>query len=287
MVRADIALYEAKQQGSGAVSWHGQESSRLTWVGKIRDAIADDRVVLYSQPIVDLSTDEVWSEELLVRLMDEDGDVIPPAAFLPTAERFGLIGEIDRLVVRRGLDLARSGRRVSINLSGRSINDEEILRLVDGATRDGLDPDKLIFEVTETAAVANMDEARLFAERLQRIGCRLALDDFGTGLSSLSYLKHIPAQVLKIDMEFVHGVAASTMDQYLVRTIVGLAKRLGQVTVAEGVEDDATLSTLRRFGVDHAQGYHLGRPAPIDSRHPREVTEEVRRSLQATAPSGC
>ena len=283
VVRADIALYEAKERDSGAVSWHGQESSRLTWVGKIRDAIEDDRLILYSQPIIDLETDKVWSEELLVRLMDENGDIVPPAAFLPTAERFGLIHEIDRLVVKRALELARSGRRLSVNLSARSISDDEILRMVGEAVDGGVDPDQLVFEITETAAVANMDDARMFAERLQRIGCRLALDDFGTGLSSLSYLKHIPAQILKIDMEFVHGVAGSSMDQYLVHTIVGLAKRLGQKTVAEGVEDAATLTTLRRFGVDLAQGYHLGKPAPIDLRRPREVTDDVRATLQATA----
>ncbi len=286
VVRADIALYDAKQQGGGAVAWRGQKSERLTWVGKVRDAIRDDRLVLYAQPILDLHNDSIDSEELLVRLVEENGEVIPPAAFLPTAERFGLMQDIDRLVVRRALELARSGRRLAINLSARSIDDDEIVRMLEEAVKDGVDPEQLTLEITETAAVGNLDHASRFAERLERIGCRLALDDFGTGLSSLSYLKYIPAQVLKIDMEFVQGVAGSSLDQYLVRTIVGLAKRLGQVTVAEGVEDAATLTTLRSFGVDFAQGYYLGRPAPIDAQHAPEVTADVRKTLAVTGGDG-
>ncbi len=287
VVRADIALYDAKQQGSGAVAWRGQKSERLTWVGKVRDAIRSDRLVLYAQPIVDLSSDSIHSEELLVRLVEKNGEVIPPGAFLPTAERFGLMQDVDRFVVRRALELARSGRHLAINLSGRSIDDDEIVRMIEAAVRKEVDPGHLTFEITETAAVSNLEEARRFAERLERIGCRLALDDFGTGLSSLSYLKHIPAQVLKIDMEFVQGIAGSSLDQYLVRTIVGLAKRLGQVTVAEGVEDAATLTTLRRLGVDFAQGYYLGRPAPIDAEHVPEFTAEVRKTLALTGGSDC
>ncbi len=287
VVRADIALYEAKQQGGGAVAWQGQRSERLTWVDKVREAIESDRLVLYAQPILDLRKDTIDSEELLVRLIEEDGDVIPPAAFLPTAERFGLMQDVDRLVVRRALELARSGRRLAINLSGRSIDDDEIVGMIEEAVQDGVDPGNLTFEITETAAVSNMEHARRFAERLERIGCRLALDDFGTGLSSLSYLKHIPAQVLKIDIEFVQGIVGSSLDQYLVRTIVGIAKRLGQVTVAEGVEDAATLTMLRRFGVDFAQGYYLGRPAPIDTRHAPEVTADVRKTLALTAGTDC
>ena len=159
--------------------------------------------------------------------------------------------------------------------------------MLEAAVKEEVDPGHLTLEITETAAVGNLEEARRFAERLQRIGCRLALDDFGTGLSSLSYLKHIPAQVLKIDMEFVQGIAGSSLDQYLVRTIVGLAKRLGQVTVAEGVEDAATLTTLRRFGVDFAQGYYLGRPAPIDTEQAPEVTADVRKTLALTGGSDC
>jgi diguanylate cyclase (GGDEF)-like protein/PAS domain S-box-containing protein len=287
VVRADIALYDAKQQGSGAVAWLGQKSERLTWVDKVREAIETDRLVLYAQPIVDLRNDSIDSEELLVRLVEENGEIIPPAAFLPTAERFGLMQEIDRLVVRRALELARSGRRLAINLSGRSIDDDEIVAMLEKAVDDGVDPSQLTIEITETVAVGNLDHARRFSERLGRIGCKLALDDFGTGLSSLSYLKHIPAQVLKIDMEFVQGVAGSSMDQYLVRTIVGLAKRLGQVTVAEGVEDAATLTALRRFGVDFAQGYYLGKPAPIDTRHAPEVTDDVRKTLALTGGTDC
>jgi diguanylate cyclase (GGDEF)-like protein/PAS domain S-box-containing protein len=284
VVRADIALYEAKQ-GAGAVAWHGQKSARLTWVGEIREAIEEDRLILYSQPILNLVTDSLEGEELLVRLVDREGNVIPPDGFLPIAERFGLIQDIDRLVVRRAMELARSGRKLAVNLSAHSIGDHEIIRLIADAADSGVDPNNLTFEITETAAVSNLEEARRFAERLARIGCGLALDDFGTGLSSLGYLKHIPAQVLKIDIEFVHGVAKSSIDQYMVETIVGIARRLGQVTVAEGVEDAATLTTLRRFKVDYAQGYYIGRPAAIVDGEARELTSDVIEALAASTPS--
>jgi diguanylate cyclase (GGDEF)-like protein/PAS domain S-box-containing protein len=284
VVRADIALYQAKQ-GAGAVAWHGQKSGRLTWVTEIRDALDEDRLILYSQPILNLGTDSLEGEELLVRLVDRSGDVIPPAGFLPIAERFGLIQDIDRLVVKHALELARSGRKLAVNLSAHSIDDDEIFRMIAEAAGSGVDPRLLTFEITETAAVSNLEEARRFAEHLQRIGCALALDDFGTGLSSLGYLKHIPAQVLKIDIEFVHGVASSSIDQYMVQTIVGIAKRLGQVTVAEGVENAATLTTLRRFGVDYAQGYYIGRPVAVANGEVHELTTDVREALAASTPS--
>lgn len=281
-IAADIALYDAKEAGHGGISvYRGQKGMKLTWVERIRAALREDRLVLYAQPMVDLHSGEVEREELLVRMIDTDGKEIPPMSFLPTAERFGLIGDIDRFAVNRAIDLAQDGRVVAVNISGPSLTDRGLIERVAAAIRDGLDPRLLSFELTETAGVANIEAARRFAGYLENLGCDLALDDFGTGLSSLGYLKHIPIQTLKIDTEFIQGMADSTFDRYLVQTIVGLARRLGQKTVAEGVEDEATLSLVRMFGVDYAQGYLLGAPAPIEPGGPPPVAPAVRTTLAA------
>ncbi len=265
-IAADIALYDAKDAGHGGICvYRGQKGMKLTWVERIRDALSEDRLVLHAQPIVDLRSGEVAREELLVRMIDRDGSEIPPLSFLPTAERFGLIGEIDRFAVGRAIELARQGRAVAVNISGPALTDRVLIDRVAEAIRAGLDPKLLSFELTETTGVANIEAVRRFAGYLEGLGCDLALDDFGTGLSSLRYLKHLPIQTLKIDREFIGGMTESAFDCYLVQTIVALAKRLGQKTVAEGVEDGATLSLVREFGVDYAQGYLLGAPARIDS----------------------
>jgi diguanylate cyclase (GGDEF)-like protein/PAS domain S-box-containing protein len=266
LVAADIALYEAKEGGRDRVAtFTGQQGQRLTWVGRVRGAIEAERLVLHSQPIVNLATGETVGEELLVRMVDETGEIVMPSAFLPTAERFGLIRDIDRWVVSRALELIAVGRRVSVNLSARSVSDPELTsRVEQGLRRAGADPALLVFEITETAAAADMEDVRAFAERVQRLGCGLALDDFGTGFGSFIYLKHLPVSELKIDMEFVRHVSHSRADRRLVESIVMIAQALGVRTVAEGVEDEATLGLLRKYGVDYAQGWHLGAPAPLE-----------------------
>jgi diguanylate cyclase (GGDEF)-like protein/PAS domain S-box-containing protein len=266
LVAADIALYEAKEGGRDRVAtFTGQQGQRLTWVGRIRRAIEEERLVLHSQPIVELETGATVGEELLVRMLDEDGELVMPSAFLPTAERFGLIRDLDRWVVARALELTAAGRRVSVNLSARSVSDPELTSLVErGAREAGADPSLLVFEITETAAAADMEDVRAFAARVQALGCGLALDDFGTGFGSFIYLKHLPVRELKIDMEFVRNVSHSPADRRLVESIVMIARALDIRTVAEGVEDEATLRLLRRYGVDRAQGWHLGAPAPVE-----------------------
>lgn len=284
MIAADIALYEAKEAGRGGISvYRGQKGMKLTWVERLRAALREGRFVLHAQPIVDLRSGEVEREELLVRMLDRDGSEIPPLSFLPTAERFGLIDEIDSFAVGRAIELADGGRRVAVNISGPALTNRGLFERVANAIASGMDPGMLSFELTETAGVANIEAARRFAGNLEGLGCDLALDDFGTGLSSLGYLKHLPIQTLKIDTEFIHGMRDSTFDRYLVQTIVGLARRLGQKTVAEGVEDEATLTLLRMFGVDYAQGYLLGPPAPIELDGPPPVSNSVRRALQSAS----
>jgi PAS domain S-box-containing protein len=239
-----------------------RDVNEAVWLGRIRDAIDEARLVLYSQPIVDLVTGRTVQHELLLRMRGEDGSIIAPGAFLPVAERYGLISEVDRWVIRRAAAVAATGVPTEFNLSARSICDPDVLREIELAIADsGVDPSLLIVEVTETAMVDHLDAGRAFAERVTALGCQLALDDFGTGFGSLSYLKHIPVQHLKIDMEFVQDLTGEDADERVVRAIVGLASEFdNQTTTAEGVEDHATLQRLRELGVHRAQGYLLGRP---------------------------
>ncbi len=264
LVAADIALHEAKQSGGNRVAvYEGQSGPDMTWMQRIRQALAEDRFILHAQPIVDLASGAVSHHELLIRMRDEDGGVIAPAAFLPTAERFGLINAIDRWVGRTAVSLAAAGHHVAVNLSAHSIGDGEIVRIAQSAAEQGVEPAMLMFEITETAAIANLQEAREFAATLAGIGCELAIDDFGTGFGSLAYLKHIPARFVKIDREFIKDLPLSPTDQHVVRAVVGIAQSLGQCTVAEGVENAETLALVRQLGVDYVQGFYTGRPAQI------------------------
>lgn len=266
LVAADIALYEAKEMGGGTTVLNtGQRSQALTWVERIRGALEEDRLVVYAQPIVDLETGATAREELLVRMVDANGDKIPPASFLPAAERFGLIHEIDLLVLSKAIELVKRGTPVAVNVSVRTLTDPRYLAALEQALAAGAAPAHFNFEITETAAVANMSDAQEFARRIRELGCSLSLDDFGTGFSSFTYLKHIPAQYLKIDIEFIRELEKNPADQRLVAAIVSIAHGLGQMTVAEGVEDAETLATVRRLGVDYAQGFHLGGPEPTES----------------------
>ena len=235
------------------------------WLRRVRTALNEDRFVLYSQPIVEARTGRVVREELLLRMLSdrEDGEVIAPAAFLPVAEEFGMIGEIDRWVIREGIALVGDDREVTINLSGRSIGDPSMTKLIEAVIRDlDVDPSKLTIEITETALVQDMAAARAFTDRIERLGCALALDDFGTGYGSFTYLKHLPVQYIKIDVDFIRELATNAADRRIVRSIVGIAKGFGIKTIAEGVENEATLQLLIDYGIDFAQGFHIDRPTP-------------------------
>jgi PAS domain S-box-containing protein len=262
-----------------------QSVNDAVWLGRIRDAIDHDRLVLYSQPIVDLRTGEKVQQELLLRMRAEDGSIVPPGDFLPVAERYGLISEIDRWVVRQAVDLAAQGEPTEFNLSAASVGDPDILRELAAAIEEtGADPALLVLEVTETAMMNQVDAGRRFAERVAAIGCELALDDFGTGFSSLSHLKQIPAQYLKIDIEFVRDLTRSETDERLVRGIIGIAREFDQTTIAEGIEDEATLVRLRELGVHLGQGYLFGRPAPISDAAPTRVPAATRSDSPAPGP---
>ncbi|HVD39637.1 MAG TPA: bifunctional diguanylate cyclase/phosphodiesterase [Solirubrobacterales bacterium] len=265
MITADIALCEAKEAGGGrAVDAASGPNQKLTWADRIREAIDGERIVVYAQPIFDLRKECVAREELLVRMLDDNDDVIPPSSFLPTAERLGLITEIDRLVLSKAIELAGRSQPIAVNVSGASLSDPRLIADVRAAIADGLNPAWLDFEITETAAISNMDHARAFAEAVTGMGCGLGLDDFGTGFSSFSYLKELPVQHLKIDIEFIRELPSSPTDQRLVQALVQFAKAFGQETVAEGIENSETLALVRAFDVDYAQGFHIGEPALVD-----------------------
>jgi diguanylate cyclase (GGDEF)-like protein/PAS domain S-box-containing protein len=267
LAAADTALFEAKQRGGDQARVFSGHAGGVTWVERIREALAEDRFVLYGQPIMDLRSGLVAYHELLIRMLSEEGEIIAPGEFLPIAERFGLIVEIDRWVTEHALRLAIDGERVTINLAGPSIGDEKVLSLIREALVDGLNPANVIFEITETAAMCNFEKAEGFAQALNDMGCNLALDDFGTGYGSFTYLKHLNARYLKIDLEFVRDLVSNDTDQKVVKSIVDVARSLDKRTIAEGVEDAATLRALKDRGVDFAQGFYLGRPEPLSPGH--------------------
>jgi PAS domain S-box-containing protein len=240
-----------------------RELNALSWLGRIRDALDEDRMVLYSQPIIPL-TGGPASEELLVRLITPAGEIVQPGSFLPIAERYGLIADIDRWVITKAIERAATGHRVEANISAWTIANTDLLPLIESLLRQtGADPSLLVFELTETALMQDLDAGRTFAHAVHELGCGLALDDFGTGYASFTYLKTLPFTHLKIDIEFVRDLANSAPNRHVVDAIVSLAKGFGQQTVAEGVEDQATLDILKEHDVDYAQGFHLGRPEPI------------------------
>jgi EAL domain-containing protein (putative c-di-GMP-specific phosphodiesterase class I) len=239
------------------------DADKLRVLERIKTAITDDLLVLYAQPIMDLETGETAQRELLLRIQEPDGSVVLPGAFLEIAEQYGLIGEIDRWVIQRAAELAAAGPAVEINVSACSIGDLTILdHIACCLEQAGADPTQLVIEITETAIIADEASALTFAEGLHRLGCGLALDDFGTGYSRFIYLKHLPVDFLKIDIDFVRDLATSRSSQHVVNAVVALAGSFGLQTVGEGAEDAETLSILCEMGVDFAQGYHVGHPAP-------------------------
>jgi PAS domain S-box-containing protein len=238
-----------------------RELEEMSWVGRLRDAIDEDRLVLATQPIVELATGAVSSQELLVRLRDRAGKLVMPGEFLPAAERFGLIGALDRWVLVQAARMAAHAQAVNVNLSAQSLGDPELAALAESIIRDAhADPGLITFEITETALTEHLDLASRFTKRLAALGCAFALDDFGTGYGAFTYLKTLPIKHLKIDIEFVRDLLHNEASQHLVSATVQLARSFGQKTVAEGVEDTATLERLRELEVDYVQGYFLGRP---------------------------
>ena len=208
--------------------------------------------------------------EALVRLADEpEGRLVSPGRFLPAAERYGLIRDIDRMVLGKVLELLGGEHggdavTVAVNLSALSVTDAGMLAEIErGLEQSGVDPSRLVIEITETASISDMERARSFCAGVQALGCAVALDDFGAGFGSFQYLKHLPFGYLKIDGDFIRGLPRSRNDQLVVKALVGVVKGMGRLTIAEFVGDEPTLELLRSFGVDYAQGFEVGRPHPV------------------------
>jgi EAL domain-containing protein (putative c-di-GMP-specific phosphodiesterase class I)/CHASE1-domain containing sensor protein len=267
--RAELAL---RQLTANDPLGPARIETRLEWVQRIRAALDEGRLTLYAQPVVETASRRTTQHELLVRMIDTDGSLVSPARFLPIAERFGLIREIDRWVVTETIAILRRQRRdgstptVEINLSGHSLGDSELAAHIGRELHEAqVDPGQLVFEVTETTAIGNIAAARDFAQQLARLGCRFALDDFGAGFGSFYYLKHLPFDYIKIDGEFVRNCTTDATDRLVIRAVVKLAQGMGTRTIAEFVGDEKTYATVAALGVDYAQGFHLGKPAPAES----------------------
>jgi diguanylate cyclase (GGDEF)-like protein/PAS domain S-box-containing protein len=284
LANADLAMYAAKDAGRDTLVVHdpggphvAQSAARFRWLDRIRQALEHDLFVLRAQPILALASGDINGCEILVR-MRHGGQLIEPDRFLPIAERHGMAAAIDRVVVARSIDLVATqprpaGFRWEINLSADSLGDPALPQLIEAKLEEtGIAPSSLVFEITETAAITQMDQARAFAARISELGCGFALDDFGAGYGSFYYLKHLPFDYLKIDGEFIRQLATSQVDQTIVRAIVAAAHPLGKQTIAEYVGDAVTLELLRELGVDHAQGYYIGQP--VDPTQPLPTWEQ-------------
>ena len=278
LMEADMAMYRAKEQGRNRFCVYSPDQGimdapeqRIDWLRTLREALESDGFILYAQPILDLKRDEVIRYEILLRLLDKDGGIIPPGAFLDIADQFGLSGDIDRWVLGKATKIlseaALEGKELSfaINLSPRTMTDKEFLAMVsDMPALSVIGPVRLVMEITETAAIYNIHVAKDFLRTMRNQGYEFALDDFGMGFSSFYQLKNLDIDYLKIDGSFVRNLSKDPVDKHLVMAMVHLAKSLGKRTIAEFVEDEETLEILRAIGVDCAQGFHIGRPQPLD-----------------------
>lgn len=269
-----VVVFEDITERKAAARLIERDLEKLAWVERIHQALSEDQFVLHAQPIVDVATGAVVQRELLIRMRGGNGsedtaELIAPGSFLPVAEEYGLIVEIDRWVIDRAAELAAAGLAVQVNVSGYSIGTMGLIGHIERAiSRTGANPALIVFEITETTLVGDEPAARAFVQGLHTLGCQIALDDFGTGYGGFSYLKQLPVDFLKIDLEFVRDLRTNEASRSVVQAIVGLAVGFGLKTVAEGVEDRATLVLLGEFGVDYAQGFHIGRPAPLVPRVP-------------------
>lgn len=274
IAQADIACHEAKRRGRNRYHLHeladkqeARMAADVSYSRLIKEALSGDTFKLHYQPIVSLNGGRERIYEVLLRLPGMDGEMISPTAFLPAAERFGLMGDIDQWVITHAM--AELGRQrdagadvvFSVNLSGQVFEDPNSFQVINETlARYNLSPNSIIFEITEQVAVRHLDRAREIMQSLMARGFRFALDDFGAGFSAFSYLKHLPVQFIKISQEFIESLANDVVDRAMVKSIVQVARALGRQTIAEYVQDARTIDLLREYGVDYAQGYFIGEP---------------------------
>lgn len=277
MANADLAMYQAKEKGRGR--WHifsredqsrERADARVLWGQHIAEALVQDRFELRFQPIVAVATGEIAHYEALLRMRDAQGDVVYPDRFVPVAEKTGQIQAIDHWVLSHALGImnARPELHLSVNLSANAMDDPLLLPDVEQLLkRYGVEPMRLTFEITETAAINSILRATRLMRGIQRLGCRFALDDFGSGYASYAYLRQLPVDDVKVDGAFIRNLSRSREDRIFVKAITDIAHGMGKRVIAEFVEDGDILGVLVELGVDFAQGYHFGKPMPLAECH--------------------
>ncbi len=286
MRAADDACYVAKKKGRNRIHIYepadrdvAARQGEVDWVGRLRLALEESRFCLYAQDMIPVSPSHPSErhQELLLRMIDDDEQIVDPMAFIPVAERYNLMPAVDRFVISTAFaQCARvvaqerhvDAHRWAINVSGASLSEDDFLDFV--RTQfivSGMPHAAICFEITETAAIANLDKATHLIRELKALGCGFSLDDFGSGMSSFAYLKHLPVDHLKIDGSFVRNIAGNAIDRAMVEAINKVGHVMGITTIAECVEIPQTLAVLREIGVDYAQGFAISRPHPYIMPH--------------------
>ena len=279
---ADNTCYAAKDDGRNRIHTYKEDDTsmkgrmgEMQWVHRLTKALKDNRFLLYHHPIQPLKSDSSLGNscEILVRMEDEDGKIIPPMAFIPAAERYNLMSDIDRWVAGNVLDFMSANTDIidrlnysfSINISAQSLSSEKFLAYIqEKIVTSGVMPTRLCFEITETTAIANLSRAQKFISTLKLLGCKFSLDDFGSGLSSFAYLKNLHVDYLKIDGAFIRNIADDEIDRAMVSSINQVGHLIGIETIAEYVETKEIFEVLKDIGVDYVQGHYLGMPVPIE-----------------------
>ncbi len=282
---ADVACYSAKDQGRNQIHLYQDSDASLRheemkWVSRITSAVEEERLELFYQPIIGISKDNHKCRghyELLLRMRDENGELVQPNMFIPAAERYNLMSKLDRWVIHEALteladrnpDSDEARFTIAINLSGTSLSEDRFLEFViDELEKQKLPAGAVCFEITETAAISNLGRVIHFMETLKKLGCKFSLDDFGSGLSSFTYLKNLPVDYLKIDGQFIRNVAEDAVDESMVVAINQVGKAMGIETIAERVETKEVLDKLSELGVEFAQGYYIARPTSVQTFEP-------------------
>lgn len=285
MSSADVACYSAKDMGRNQVHLYQNSDAsvrheEMKWVSRISSAVEDNRLELFYQPIVGIGSHKADARghyELLLRMRDEDGNLVNPDQFIPAAERYNLMSKLDRWVIREALtqladrdsENGQARFTLAINLSGTSLSEDRFLEFViQELEKQRLPEGAICFEITETAAISNLSRVIHFMEALKKLGCKFSLDDFGSGLSSFTYLKNLPVDYLKIDGQFIRNVAEDFVDESMVRAITEVGRAMGIETIAERVETRQVLDKLTELGIEYAQGFYLARPTSVRSFAP-------------------
>ena len=285
LMKADIALYVAKGRGRNLVHLYAPEDdesdelkNKIDWVAKVREAIKDNRLVMHFQPVLDVREGTIKYHESLVRMIGEDGNLIYPDSFIPNLENTGEIHLLDRHIIKLAITTLRQHpelKRIAINLSAQAFRDENLVPTIkESLYLTGVSAKSIIFELTESASLFNLNVTRRVITELNRIGCQFSIDDFGSGFSSFAYLKELPADFIKLDGSFIKKLDQDTTDQALVKSIIQVVQALGKETVAEYVENEQIYTLLKQFGIDFAQGYYIGRPVPVEdvNKKPKVVS---------------